>query len=613
MLHAETLPSSLSRRPGKGVIRHTENIVVSMALGAMVLIPTTEIVLRATFSTGIGGLTAIAQHMTLIVSMLGAAIATRDDRLLSVSTTSLLLNDRTAENVRWFTRSVAATVTGCLCLSAIRFVMAEHEGGNELAFGLPLWTVQLILPIGFALITMRLICQSSTDWRWRAGSVLIAAIGVGAMATLPAVSQSTVVACLAILLIATTLGSPIFVVLGGAALILFWGQETPIAAVALNHYGLMVNPSLPAIPLFTLAGYFLAEGGAPKRLIEVFQALFGQLRTGAVFVTVLVCVFFTCFTGASGVTILALGGLLMPLLLSARCSDASALGLVTGGGLPGVLLAPSLPLILYAIVAQVPLEQMFLGGILPAMVMTGLILWWGSRHSEGPAGKARKLDWRRARAALGAAKWELLLPVVAFVALFGGIATPVEAAALTALYAFFVEVFVYRDLRLTIDIPRIMAECSLLVGGVLIILGVALGFTNFLIDAEIPGRLVDWVTSSLESRWTFLLALNLFLLLVGCLMDIFTAIVILAPLIVPIGVAFGVNPIHLGIIFLANLELGYLTPPVGMNLFFASYRFDRPVTEVYRSVIPLFFVLSLGVLVITYLPALSTALPAFWK
>ena len=561
MLPTETLPTSVTLRPGTGVIRNIENIVVSIALGAMVLIPTTEIVLRAAFSTGIGRLTTIAQHMTLIVSMLGAAIATRDDRLLSLSTAPLLLNERTAVTVRWFSRSVAATVTGCLCLSAIRFVIAEYEGGNTLAFSIPRWTVQLILPIGFILITMRLIGQSSTDWLWRAGSVLIAAIGVGSMATLSGVSQETVVMCLAILLLATMFGSPIFVALGGTALILFWGQETPIAVVALDHYGLVINPSLPAIPLFTLAGYFLAEGGAPKRLIEVFQALFGQLRTGAVFVTVMVCVFFTCFTGASGVTILALGGLLMPLLLSARCSDASALGLVTGGGLPGVLLAPSLPLILYAIVAQVPLEQMFLGGILPAMVMTGLILWWGSRHSPGQRGKARRIDWGRARKAIGAAKWELLLPVVAFLALFGGIATPVEAAALTALYAFFVEVFVYRDLRLSRDVPRIMAECSLLVGGVLIILGVALGFTNFLIDAEIPDQLVDWVTRSLESRWTFLLALNLFLLVVGCLMDIFTAIVVLAPLIVPIGLAFGVNPIHLGMIFLANLELGYLTPP----------------------------------------------------
>ena len=244
----------------------------------------------------------------------------------------------------------------------------------------------------------------------------------------------------------------------------------------------------------------------------------------------------------------------MPVLLASNMTQRSALGLITAAGSPGVLLAPSLPLILYAIIAQIPLEQMFLGGVVPAIVMITLILWWGSRHTDVSAERPQRLDWRKVRQTVAAAKWELALPLVALFALFGGIATPVEAAGLTTLYAFIIEVFVYRDLRLTEDVPRIMSECSLLVGGVLIILGVALGFTNYLVDVQIPDALVEWVTTSVDSRWTFLLAVNLFLLIVGCVMDIFTAIVVIAPLIAPIGLAYGINPIHLGMIFLANLE-----------------------------------------------------------
>jgi len=273
------------------------------------------------------------------------------------------------------------------------------------------------------------------------------------------------------------------------------------------------------------------------------------------------------------------------------------------------MLPPGLPLVLYAIVAKISIEEMFLAGLLPGLLMVALIGAWGLRQAPRVATTDRAFDWREARSALLAAKWELLLPPIAFFGLFGGFATPVEAAALTAVYAFVVEVFIYRDLSLRRDVPRVMAECGLLVGGVLLILGVALGFTNYLVDARIPDRAVDWVTGALESRWTFLLALNLFLLLAGCLLDIFSATVVLVPLIVPLGLAFGVEPIHLGIIFLANMELGYLTPPVGMNLFFTAYRFGKPLPEVFRAVLAPIAVLAAAVLLITVFPALSMALP----
>jgi tripartite ATP-independent transporter DctM subunit len=365
--------------------------------------------------------------------------------------------------------------------------------------------------------------------------------------------------------------------------------------------------------MFTLAGYVLAEGGAPQRLVRVFQAIFGRLRGGAAIMTAIACAFFTSFTGGSGVTILALGGLLMPVLLSRRYSERNALGLVTGAGSLGLLLPPCLPLILYSIVAKVPMESMFLGGIFPAMVMLAATAAWGiSAQGRGSNDDAVVFDAREAFHALWQAKWELLMPLVALGALFGGFATPVEAAALTALYALCIETCIYRDLKLATDIPRVMAECGLLIGGVLLIQGVALGFTTYLVDAEVMTRAADWATSTIHSRWVFLLALNLFLLVVGCLMEIYAAIVIQAPLLVTIGHAFGIDPVHLGIIFLANLELGYLTPPVGLNLLVSSYRFKKSIPEVLRAVTPLTIVMAVGVLLITYVPALTTTLPRWF-
>jgi len=398
------------------------------------------------------------------------------------------------------------------------------------------------------------------------------------------------------------------------ALVLFKGADEPIASIPIAHYSLVTNAILPTIPMFTLAGYLLAEGGAPKRLVHVFHAVFGRMRGGAAIMTATVCTFFTSFTGGSGVTILALGGLLMPVLLSRRYKERDALGLVTGAGSLGLLLPPCLPLILYAIVAKVPIESMFLGGLIPGVVMLVAVACWGifaqgPVHSDGSGDTDPAFDSRLAFQAVWHAKWELLMPVVALGALFGGFATPVEAAALTALYALVIETLVYGDLKLSTDVPRVMAECGLLIGGILLIQGVALGFTNYLVDAEVMTHAAEWATNTIHSRWIFLLALNMFLLVIGCLMEIYAAIIIQAPLLVTIGHAFGVDPVHLGIIFLANLELGYLTPPVGLNLLLSSFRFKKTVPEVLRAVTPLTLVMSAGVLLITYVPALTTALP----
>ena len=601
----------MSELPPRGVtrvLRSGEDALVSLALAAMALLPLLEMGLRAAFNRGIPGAASLTQHLTLVVGTVGAAIAAREGRLLAVSGLPAVLKGFPGDAARIVSGAVAAAVAGALCYAAFEFVLSEREAGKELVHGLPVWAVQAFLPLGFGLICLRALWRAAHANAGRVVALVLSVLLVCAVLYLPLPRGTVDILGIVILAIAVVLGAPVFVVLGGAALLLFWGAELPVASLSLDHYRLVVNPSLPAIPLFTLAGYFLAESQAPQRLVRVFDSLLGGFRGGAAAVTVLAGAFFTAFTGASGITILALGGLLMPLLRGVGHSERSALGLVTSSGSLGVLLPPSLPLILYAVVAKVPMQQMFLGAILPGLTMAALLLAWG-RHTAG-AGRPRgqRVQGRAVWEAVKGAKWELGLPLVAFVALFGGFATPVEAAALTALYAFIIETLVHRDLKLTRDVPRVMAECGLLVGGVLLILGVALGFTNYLVDAQIPDRTIEWATTTLHSPWAFLAALNVFLLLVGCVMDIFSAIVVVVPIMVPVALAFGVDPVHLGIVFLANMELGYLTPLVGMNIFFASYRFNKPVLEVCRAVLPFLAVLLAGVLVITYVPWLTSAL-----
>ncbi len=599
-------------------LREVENLLVSLALAALVLLPLGEIVLRKVFQTGISGATAFQQHLTLLIGLLGGALAAREHRLLTLSTLIDVLKGQGRVYARVFSGAFAAGISVFLCVAAAQLVQTEKEAGKILAYGIPLWTIQLVMPLSFGVIALRLLWRAAESWRGRLVALLLAGGVVWTGLRPPIAPDTLVLPALLTLLLAVVLGAPIFVLLGGAALILFWGQDLPIASISLTHYSMVTNPTLPTVPLFTLAGYFLAEGGASKRLIRVFQALFGQFRGGPAIVTVLACAFFTSFTGASGVTILALGGLLMPVLMGAGYSERSTLGLLTGSGGLGLLFPPSLPLILYAIVASlnkaggVTIEKMFLGGLGPGLLLVamaaGLGIRLGPKEEAGPPA----FDRGEAGRAIWAAKWELLLPVVALVALFGGFATPVESAAVTALYAFVVETFVYHDFKRAREIPRVMADCGLLVGGVLLILGVALGFSNYLIDAQIPTHAAEWVTGAVKSKYAFLLAVNLCLLVVGCVMDVYSAIVVVVPLIVPLGLAYGIDPIHLGIIFLANMELGLLTPTVGINIFLSSYRFGKPVLQVSRAVIPMQCMLVIGVLLITYLPPLTTLLPRWF-
>lgn len=606
---AQPAPPPASSGFGAWLVRG-ENLVVAAGLAAMTLLPLAEVAARRLFHTGIAGSQPLTQHLTLLVGMLGGAIAAREGRLLAMSSLPTLLKGRWKTLAGVFSGAFTTAITLFLLVAGVQFVLSERPSGNTMAYGIPIWTVEILIPLGFVLIAWRGAWQAASHWQGRLVTALLTGLLVAVALHPPAETGKMVVPALIGLLVATILGSPVFVTLGGAAVILFWGDGLPIASLPLDHYRLVTNPALPAIPLFTLAGYLLAEGGASKRLVRVFLALFGCVRGGPAIAACFVCAFFTTFTGASGVTILALGGLLMPVLLGAKYSERNALGLVTSAGALGLLFPPCLPLILYAVISKkTSIEQIFLGGIVPGLVLVLsnvlLGIWQAPKVDRAEA----RFDAREAGRAAWEAKWELLLPVVALGGLFSGLATTVETAAVTALYAFVIETFVYRDLKLTADLPRVMTECGLVVGGVLLILGVALGFTNYLVDAQVASSALDWATRSIHSPLVFLLALNALLLIVGCLMDIYSALIVVVPLIAPMGEAFGIDPVHLGIIFLANLELGYLTPPVGMNLFLASYRFRKPMSEVYRSVGPMLVVRLLAVLLITYCPFLTTLLP----
>jgi tripartite ATP-independent transporter DctM subunit len=441
-------------------------------------------------------------------------------------------------------------------------------------------------------------------------------LALGSIALAGAGSLGTAFWAVAVPLLAL-LGTPLFVVLALVALLAFASQGISSAAVATEMVRLAGSPVLISIPLFTFAGYLFAEAGTPRRLVRLSRAAFGWMPGGFAIVAMIACAAFTAFTGASGVTIIALGGLLMPALLADRFSRRFSLGLLTTGGSLGILFPPSLALIIYSYVATQaagstlsdPLggptvDRLFLAGIVPGILLIVLLSFLAFRQGERRQKPATPFRWCELWAAARGAAWEIPLPFMLLGGIYGGKLTVTEAAAATAFYALVVEVFIYRDISLR-RLPEVTAESMTLVGGILIILASALGLTNYLIDAEVPTRILEGIEGLITSRIGFLLALNLFLLIVGCLMDIFSALIVVVPLIVPVAQRYGVDLTHLGIIFLTNLEIGYSTPPVGLNLFISSFRFKRPIVEVYVASIPFLLMLLIALLLVTYLPDLS--------
>ncbi len=400
-------------------------------------------------------------------------------------------------------------------------------------------------------------------------------------------------------------GAPLFSIIGSISLVGFSSQDIDTAAVIVELYRIASQPILIAIPLFTFAGYVLAESKTPQRLLALAQSFVGWLPGGLAIVVLLTCALFTAFTGGSGITIIALGGLVYPILMSQQYTEKFSLGLITTSGSLGLLFPPSVPIILYGIFGEVSIDNLFLAGIIPGILLIIVLALYSIRQGVSTHIKRESFEFSKIFSAVRNAIWEIPLPFIVIGGIYGGIFTATEAAAVTAFYVLVVEVFIYRDLKLFSDIPRIMKESMILVGAILMILATAMGLTSYLIDQEVPQKLFELVRSVITDKIVFLIILNIFLLIVGMMMDIFSAIIVVVPLIVPIARQYGVDPLHLGIIFLTNLEIGYLTPPVGLNLFLSSFRFKKPIGEIVMATLPFILLLLCVLLLITYVPEIS--------
>jgi tripartite ATP-independent transporter DctM subunit len=579
-----------------------DEALAGLALALMALIPILEIASRPMLGKGVENAPVLVQHLGLVMAMWGALAAERHGHLTSLGAMF--------QGFTSWAQGAASLVCGVLVWASWQLVASEREGAQTLAYGLPMWWVQLAMPVGFALLGGKLAMRVTPQWgRQIFLGVLLPTLGfvLGWLGDGQVLALWPMLLGLALMLLC---GAPIFAVLGGLALALFWQEGLPLASIALSHYQITVNPSLPALPLFTLAGLVFARTGAAQRLGAVFLAMFGQGVAGSVVAATVLCSVFTAFTGGSGVTILALGGLLLPLLRNAGYPEKKGISLVTSASALGVLLAPSVPLIMYAIIARVPINTMFLAGLVPAVVMVGCLLVFGGylRVPTSPTAPNSPMLLSLS-AAMWQAKWEIFAPIVAIGSLVSGFATPTESAALTAVYSVLTQAFAHGELSGRL-LAQCLSTCAQIIGGVMLILGMALGLTNFLVDAGVPDLATDWVQGITSNKWVFLLALNVFLFIAGALMEIYAAIVVLVPLLLPLAVSYGIDPVHFGIIFLANMEMGFLCPPAGMNIYFASAVFGKSLREVAISVLPALVAIFVGTVLISWLPLVATGLPA---
>jgi tripartite ATP-independent transporter DctM subunit len=591
----------------KALALQAENRIAAIALGGLMVLPLAQIAARKFLHVAIPGEAAIVSSLTLWLGMLGAAIAARDGKLLTLATGEFLPKGRIGAVAHVFAGAVGALISTVLALGAVALVKSDRLGGDMLTPQIPVWAADLVLPVGFALIALRLAWRASPTHTGRAVAALGIVAGVVVNHYRAGMAGHALAPWLILVLGAGVLGAPIFALLGGIALFASMTLGNPPVALPMMAYQeLTTSTGIAAIPLFTVSGFLLAEGKSSERLLRVFRAWVGWLPGGTAIAAAALCAFFTLFTGGSGVTILVLGGLLLPALVGSGYRERFSIGLLTASGSLGLLFPLSLPLMLYGIVSQkAPIDDLFIGGLLPGLMMLGLLAGLGIREGVKTRAARTPFHVRDAMASLWAAKWELFLPVFVVGTFVGGVATLVETAPIAALYTVIVQRYVTRDLPTWTDVFRVAAECIALVGGVLLILAVAAGLTDYLVFAQIPAALVDWTQAHVHSRLVFMLFLNVFLLAVGTLMDIFSAIVVVVPLILPLAEIYGINYVHLGIIFVANLELGFLHPPLGLNLLLASVRFKKPVLEVTWATLPMLGILAIGVLLITYWPWLT--------
>ena len=613
-----------------GTLRNVESWAGSLGLLVLALLPMLEIIVRIVAAGGISGYNAYLVHLVLYCAFLGGMITAREGRHLAITVAVDALPERWRDAAGVVRTFFSAALGFAFFWVSLTFVILGFEPQARVGF-VPVHLFAAVMPLGFLVMTIRFMLRGpATLW-----ARVVAVLGVLTGTFLASQSLADVVylhameipelvdrivdlwyqvvplvslPLIVLLVVSAFLGVPLFIVLGGVALLLFARDFGALAVVANEGYEMLIGGTIPAIPLFTLAGFFLSESRAGERLVRLFRALFGWMPGGLVIAAVLVSTFFTTFTGASGVTILALGGLLYYVLTgSGNYDERFATGVLTGSGSIGLLFPPSLALIVYGSIAQVSIFDLFLGGILPGLLMVVAMSTVGVVVAIRRGVPSVPFDGREAWKSLAESIWEILLPVLIVVVYFTGIATLVETAAVAVVYVLVVEIVIRREIgyRQLVDVSL---KALTIVGGVLMILALARALSYYIVDTQLPTMLRDWVQTAITSRFVFLMLVNLALLVAGMFMDIFGAILIVAPLIIPLGSIFGVDPVHLGIIFIANMGIGFITPPVGLNLFLAAYRFEMPLARIYRNVAPFFLIQFAIVLIITYWPWLSTAL-----
>jgi tripartite ATP-independent transporter DctM subunit len=551
----------------------------------------------------------IVQHMTLWIGFIGAVIAARSNKLLSVVREPVFDSTTKVNWPKFFVHVFSLSIVFVLSISYLKMIQIGFQYPDYIAPYIPTWFAQAIIPVGLILIWFQMIMTSSTDIKYR---VLLTVISIIPTIILyfwqfplanPLLLWTKVL--FAISLVA--FGLPIFILLASLSIFFFLSEPSEwatnydlISTISDSAYRIVVSPTLAAIPIFTLAGYILAESNISERLIRFFKASLGWLPGSTVLIVVLLCAFFTALTGGSGVTILALGAILYPILIHDGYSKQFSLGIITTAGSLGLLFPPSLPAIIYSVTAGINPLELFKQALIPAIFLMSIMFFYGL-YKRPKSKTVERFVFKDAIETAKIAKWEIAIPLLIILSLFSGFATLVESAALLVLYVLTVELYIFKDISFK-NLPKIIIDCSTLVGGVLIILGFAMGFTGYLVDAQIPLKILNFVQSTISSKIIFLLALNILLLIVGCLMDVFSAIIVVVPLIAPLATYFGIDPFHLAIIFIANLELGYITPPVGMNLYLSSYRFEKDMPTIYSATLPFFFIRLIGVILITYIP-----------
>jgi len=595
----------------RSLIRGTGQGALVAAFMLLTAVPLVNFLGRPLAGFHIPGSATYTQQLTFYLAFLGGLVATWTGKQLTLSTAGLLPEGTVRRCAEYFSICAAASVTAMLTYASVSVVLAERQQGNMLSFGMPTWISESVMPLALGLMTLTYVRKASRSWSGRVGAVAIVG-AVFALGLMRPTSPVSWLLCL-LLLAATLLELPVFAAMAGMGMVLFWRESTPVSAVTAEIYRLIASPTLPAIPLLTATGFVLAETQAPHRLVRFFHALFGFMPGGVAVLVSAVCALFTAFTGGSGITIIALGGLLYPILIEDGYSEQFSLGLVTAAGSLGLLFPPSLPVILYSVVAKVPADQLFIAGLVPGLILLLLVAAYGIIFGRKLRTQRQPFVWNELLKATWGAKWELSIPLVMAVLFGTGLASLLETSAFACAYSIVIACFIQRDLHPFWELPPVLLKATALVGAVLILLSCAMGLTSYLVDAQVPAQLLNMVQTRIHSPLVFLLALNVVLLVLGSVLEIFSAIVVLTPLIIPLGTAFGIHPVHLGVIILANLELGFLCPPVGLNLFLSSSRFNKPMVTLYRYVLPFLIILGLGVLLITYVPALSLGVLSFFE